>query len=122
MKFILWLINLMFHKAPSLVLRDFDTFDELQSWFDLHNELRMPEPNLCDDYARESRILAEVDGYFLSYCLVSDGVAYTTQVLPKGTWHIANMAIVTGTNEVYYVDLGWNKLVKLCNLFKGGKY
>ncbi len=103
-------------------LRDFETLEELDAWFDLHKELRMEPPNLCDDYSRESRKLAEIDGYFLSYCLVADGIAYQTQVMEKNVYHIANMAIVTSTEEVYYVDLAWNKLVKLCNFKLGGKY
>jgi len=104
-------------------LKDFQTFSELEAWFDLHKELRMETPNLCDDYSRESRVLAELDGYFLSLCLVAKGIAYTTVVFDDLTvYHIANMAIVTDTEEIWYIDLAWNKLIKLCNFIKGGKY
>lgn len=109
-------------------LKDFPTFGDLEAWFLLHDELRMPEPNLCDDYARESRILAEVDGYVLSYCLVADGVVYQSQVFDKGVYHIANMAIVDkdethdGLESCYYCDLGWSKLIYLTGFFSGGKY
>ncbi len=108
--------------CDSQLLQDFNTFEELEAWFLLHTELRLPEPNLCDDYSRQSRALAEVDGYFLSCCLVADGIAYTTQVMDKGVFHIGNTAIVTETQEVYYVDLAWNKLIKLCTFYKGGKF
>ncbi len=104
------------------LLRDFSTYLELESWFQLHTELRMPEPNLCDDYARESRALAELDGYHLGLCLVFDGKAYGTQVMAKDVYHVGNMAIVLDDQEVYYVDLAWNILTKLCNFYKGGKY
>ncbi len=103
-------------------LKDFATLADLQAWVDLHDELRLDPPNLCDDYSREARALAEVDGYYLSCCLVANGVAYFTQVFDGNVNHIANMAIVTDTQEVWYVDLGWNKLVKLCNFIAGGKY
>ncbi len=113
-------------------LKDFDTFADLQAWFELHTELRMPAPNLCDDYSRESRRLAEIDGYFLSCELVYQGQCYATAVFtptdftdgtdPKSVYHIANMAIVEEDQSVYYVDLAWGKLIKLCSFILGGKY
>jgi hypothetical protein len=103
-------------------LQDFPTFSDLESWFELHDELRLDPPNLCDDYARESRILAQTDGYFLSYCLVHEGKVYGQQIFNPDVFHIANMAIVTDTEEVYYVDLAFSKLIKLTNFIMGGKY
>ncbi len=104
-------------------LKDFETFEELESWFDLHKELRMPEPNLCDDYSRESRALAEADGYFLSLCLVAGGIAYTTTIFPDASvFHVGNMAIVASTQEVWYVDLAFGLLIRLCQFYPGGAY
>jgi hypothetical protein len=110
-------------------LKDFESIDELRAWFELHDELRMPAPNLCDDYSREARALAEMDGYFLSCCLVAAGVAYMTPIFmqPDGSpdtsvYHIANMAIVTDKQECWYVDLHVGKLIRLCDFVVGGKY
>jgi hypothetical protein len=103
-------------------LRDFATYADLEAWYELHNELAMDPPNLCDDYSREARALAELDGYDLSLCLVGDGTCYGTQLFPAGTWHIGNLAVVTGSLECWYVDLNWRKLVKLCDIAPGGKY
>lgn len=114
-------------------LKDFETYAELVSWFDLHKELRMEPPNLCDDYSRESRALAELDGYYLSCCLVHRGMVYgipvftTPEGLPdESVFHIANLAIVnyggSGNQECWYVDLAWSKLIKLCEFFSGGKW
>lgn len=113
----------LFTRTKQSSLKDFQTLEDLQSWFDLHKELRMEVPNLCDDYSRESRALAELDGYFLSLCLIDKGMAYETVIFDDLTvYHIANMAIVVDTEEVWYVDLAWNKLIKLCNFVIGGKY
>jgi len=110
-------------------LKDFETFADLEAWFEGHDELRMPMPNLCDDYSRESRALAETDGYFLSCELVYKGLCYGSIIFEKpdrtpdeSVYHIANMAIVTDTQECYYVDLAWGKLIRLCNFHQGGKY
>ncbi len=109
--------------------KDFPTLADLEAWFDLHKEFRMPVPNLCDDYARESRALAETDGYYLSYCLVYEGKTYGQAIFTKpdgspdtSVFHIGNMAIVTDIEEVWYVDLTWGKLVRLAPFLKGGKY
>ncbi len=118
-------------KERLIGLKDFETFADLEAWFYLHDELRMPAPNLCDDYSRESRALAEMDGYFLSCHLVYKGLVYGIPVFTPGdvapntvesVYHIANLAIVTDTEEVYYIDLAWGKLIKLCNFMPGGKY
>ncbi len=108
--------------------KDFATFDDLEAWFELHKEMRMPAPNLCDDYARESRALAETDGYYLSYCLVYQGQAYGQTIFAKpdgspdtSVFHIGNMAIVTDIEECWYIDLAWGKLIKLCDFIPGGK-
>lgn len=103
-------------------LTDFATLADLQAWFELHDELRMEAPNLCDDYSRESIELAQADGHRLSTCLVADGIAYFTRVQPAGTAHIANSAIVTDIEECWYVDLAFNQLLKLTNFYKGGKF
>ncbi len=112
-------------------LKDFETVADLEAWFDGHDELRMPSPNLCDDYSRESRMLAEMDGYFLSCELVYQGACYGVPVFTQedvtpntieSVYHIANMAIVTDTQECFYVDLAWGKLIRLCNFYQGGKY
>jgi hypothetical protein len=114
-------------------LKDFESINDLRAWFELHDELRMPAPNLCDDYARESQVLAEMDGYRLSCCLVAAGVAYMTPVFTKpdgstdtSVYHIANMAIVnngpSGLTECWYIDLAWGKCLKLCDFVAGGKY
>jgi hypothetical protein len=56
-------------------------------------------------------------------CLVAGGKVYQTQVFEdESTYHIGNLAIVTGTQEAYYVDLAFKKLIKLCDFYKGGKY
>jgi hypothetical protein len=108
------------------LLKDFATYTDLEAWFDLHKELQLLAPNLCDDYSRESRALAEVDGYFLSCELLADGICYQTRIFPEGFYHIGNMAIVTqgqsGGEECWYVDLNWSKLIKLCDFTPGGKY
>ena len=91
-------------------LNDFQTFADLDAWFNLHTELQLPVPNLCDDYSRESRKLAETDGYYLSCELVDKGKCYETQIFWKDAagnatiqntgvpavevYHIANLAIV----------------------------
>ncbi len=117
-------------------LQDFPTYADLEAWFELHKELRMPAPNLCDDYSRESRKLAEIDAYFLSCMLVYQGSLYGAIVFsdlkdskkPDLTvYHIANMAIVLdsdgkGTEACYYVDLAFNKLLRLCPFISGGAY
>lgn len=105
-------------------LKDFNTLAELQSWFDSRkDDINLPAPNLCDDYARESRELARQDGYYLSLCLVASGKVYQTQVFEdETTYHVGNLAIVTITEEAYYVDLPFKKLIKLCNFHIGGKY
>jgi hypothetical protein len=103
-------------------LKDFDNIAELRTWCESHKELRLEKPNLCDDYARETRELAEADGYHLSLCLVADGVVYTTRIFDLGTWHISNLAVVSDTQEVWYVDLAFNKVIKICNFIPGGKY
>ncbi len=117
-----------FAKKQPISLKDFDTLVDLEAWIDLHKELRMESPNLCDDYARETRKLAEVDGYFLSLCLVYAGKAYGTTIFAKvndtpdeSVYHIGNLAIVAG-RECWYVDLGWGKQVKLCEFSAGGNY
>jgi hypothetical protein len=112
-------------------LIDFASVSDLEAWFELHTELRMPAPNLCDDYSRESRKLAETDGYFLSLCLVWQGKVYNSIIFPASydpnqpdtsVYHIANLAIVTSTEEVWYVDLAWDKVIKLCSFAPGGQY
>jgi hypothetical protein len=107
-------------------LKDFETFAELEAWYELHDELRLPSPNLCDDYSREARALAEMDGYYLSCELVWDGQLYGQQIFPPGTFHIGNLAIVNkgqdGLTDCYYVDLNWCKLVRLCDFQPGGKW
>ncbi len=112
-------------------LKDFATFEDLDAWFDLHKELRMEAPNLCDDYSRETRVIAELDGYFLGCHLVYQGACYGAVIFPDknapgkpdaGVYHIGNIAIVTSTEEVYYVDLAFGKLIRLCNFITGGKY
>lgn len=115
------------HKERFLV--DFKNKEDLEAWYDLHKELRMPAPNLCDDYSRESRALAEVDGYFLSCCLVSKGKCYEAAIftLPDGSadssvFHVGSMAILQEEQECWYVDLAWGKLMKLCDFIHGGKY
>ncbi len=111
-----------FTKAKQTFLKDFQTLEELQAWFGLHDELRMEAPNLCDDYSRESRALAEADGYFLSLCLVNDGEVYSIPVMDKGVYHVANSAVITNTEEMWYVDLAFRHLVRLCQFYPGGKY
>lgn len=129
----------LFKQAPSAVeLRDFATLADLEAWFDLHKELRLPSPNLCDDYSRESRRLAEVDGYFCTPHLVYQGSVYGTMVFdssdftdgtnPFSVYHIANLAIVLndeahdGKQSCYYCDLSWNKLIYLTSFISGGTY
>lgn len=114
---------------PRVYLKDFETLEDLEAWFDLHNELRMEAPNLCDDYSRESRLIAELDGYHLGCHLVYQGQCYFATIFPdangnpdKSVYHIGNIAIVSSTEEVYYVDLAFNKLIKLCNFIIGGKF
>jgi hypothetical protein len=95
--------------TPVLVrepLKNFATFAELEAWFLLHDELQMPSPNLCDDYSEEAMILAEVDGYRLSACLVYEGQVWSTMIFtaadlaneadkdPTHIYHIANSARV----------------------------
>ncbi len=121
----------LFQKSDPTPLQDFATFSDLQDWFDHHDELRMPAPNLCDDYSRESRRLAEVDEYFLSCELVHQGQLYGAVIFPApdgsgkpdvSVFHIANMAIVDDTQACYYVDLAWGKLIYLCQFIPGGQY
>lgn len=114
---------------PEPNLHDFETLDSLKAWVNLHDELQLPAPNLCDDYSREARVLAEMDGYYLAPCLVFQGVCYGQMIFPDGdnepdksVYHIGNLAIVDDPPSCYYVDLNWNKLVKLTDFYKGGKY
>ncbi len=104
-------------------LKDFDTLEDLQAWFELHKELRMESPNLCDDYSRESRALAEMDGHFLSTCLVYKGEVYGMIIFEdRSVYHIANSAIVTDIEGMWYVDLAFGQLIKLCDFYPGGRY
>ncbi len=109
-------------------LTDFDNQTELEGWYNAHKSQNLGPGNLCDDYSREARRLAEEDGKFLSCCLVHDGKVYFTQVWPESEVddHIANMAIVnhgkSGNAECWFVDLNWNRLEKLCDFTPGGKY
>jgi hypothetical protein len=115
-------------------LKDFASYTELESWFNLHNELQLPVPNVCDDYSEEAWHLAEIDGYHLDMCLVYQGQAYSTIIFPnpfdltqpdKTVYHIANAARIRkpdGTSEYWYVDLNWKKLTKLFDFIPGGKY
>ncbi len=118
-------------------LKDFQTLEDLEAWYDLHKELRMEAPNICDDYARESRALAEVDGYDLSLCLVYAGYTYGVMIFDDPTditkpnltvFHVANLAIVLtdeshgGQESCYYLDLAWGKIIYLTGFFSGGKY
>jgi hypothetical protein len=108
-------------------LRDFETQEEMEAWYEDHNPV-LPSPNLCDDYSREARGLAEVDGYFLACELVADGACYHTQIWDKSEVadHIANLAIVlhgkSGNQECWFMDLNWRELLKLCDFYTGGKY
>jgi hypothetical protein len=118
-------IDALKKQVEPVLLKDFESEEELRAWFNTHT-LVLPEPNKCDDYAREARAMAEADGYYMSLCLVNDGIVYQTQVMDKGIYHIADMAIVlhgkSGHQECWFMDLNWRKLVKLCDFYDGGKY
>lgn len=110
-------------------LHDFATLADLEAWYDLHQELRMPEGNLCDDYAEETSILAEMDGYRVSDCLVYDGKVWGVEYYPRDpakpdeqVFHVANSARVIEDHSLYLVDLAWAKLEKLLNFIPGGKF
>jgi hypothetical protein len=99
-------------KQTAVTLKDFATFADLDAWFNLHNELRMPSPNLCDDYSRDARALAEADGYFLAPELVYQGQCYGQIIFPLASdptkpdtnvFHIADMAIVLA-DETHLAD------------------
>jgi hypothetical protein len=117
-------------------LKDFSTYSDLESWYELHN-YSLPVPNLCDDYSRETRMIAELDGYWVTPHLVHQGSCYGTIIFTDPNdpskpdilaYHIANIAIVlndeTHNNQqsIYYIDINWRRLVFLCNLVFGGKY
>ncbi len=110
-------------------LKDFATFADLEAWYDLHKELRMPEGNLCDDIAEESIMIAEIDRKRLSTCLVWDGKVYGTEYYPRdpakpdeGIYHITTSAIVRSPHGIYLVDLAFGKLEHLTDFIPGGAY
>lgn len=117
-----------------VLLKDFATREDLNAWFELYKQLFLGEGNHCDDYSRESRRLAELDGYSLSLCLMAEGKVYYTQIFfkedgvtpDKEVSHMGNIALVEknpeGLSEIWYVDLNWSKLVHLTNLIPGGIY
>jgi hypothetical protein len=123
-------------------LKDFDTEEDLLAWFELHKNSFLGEGNFCDDYARECRELALLDGYFMSCALVSEGKCYQTQIFwldsnnkttitntgisDSKNFHIANMAIIlkgkSNHQECWFLDISWNICTKLCEFYDGGKF
>lgn len=103
-------------------LRDFKNLAELEAWFEMHKSIWLEPPNLCDDYSREYRLVAEMDGLNMECHLVHNGMVYGSQIFDQGIYHIGNMAIVEEDQSCWYVDPAWDKLVKLCNFYIGGKY
>jgi hypothetical protein len=88
---------------PEPGLKDFATYADLDAWYTLYTGLQLPQGNLCDDYSRDARLIAEMDGYFLSCELVAGGVCYQTIIFPLASdptkpdpavFHIGNMAVV----------------------------
>jgi hypothetical protein len=119
---------LPFKQSKIVGLQDFATVADLDAWYDLHSP-SLPPPNLCDDYSSEAQRLAEMDGYYLSMCLVAEGRCYQTQLFYTSDgspdvnfYHLGNMAKVVDKQELWYIDLNWRKIEKLCDLYKGGKW
>jgi hypothetical protein len=105
---------------PDLI--DFPNHAALEAWFELHTELRMESPNICDDYSRESRALAAEDGYNLEVYVMADGKCYTTSIFEPGVYHVGNLAIEDDTQDCYYIDLAFGIMTKVCTFAAGGKY
>ena len=113
-------------------LDDFDSEYQLGLWYESNKGLQLSgKNNMCDDFAREARELARKDGKYLGIALVWEGRVYNTPVFPdpnnpaegdKTVFHAGNLAICKKENTVWYVDLAFNKICKLCNLYPGGKY
>ena len=111
-------------------LEDFDSEYQLGLWYESNKGLQLSgENNLCDDFAREARELARKDGKYLSLALIYEGSIYGTTIfkttedmLDKTVFHVGNLAICKKENTVWYVDLAFKKVIKLCNLASGGKY
>lgn len=76
-------LKLIAKTVESGSLKDFQTRTDLEAWFELHKELRMPAPNLCDDYSDETIHLAEADGHHADRCLVFEGKTYATMISKK---------------------------------------
>jgi hypothetical protein len=115
-------------------LRDFQTKAELDAWYETNKGLSLPQGNHCDDHALEARALAEKDGYFLSECLVKEGMVYFTQIFFKAdgepdtsVYHLGNMARVIedqdGASGRYFFDLNWKIApIRLTGVLPGGEY
>jgi hypothetical protein len=103
-------------------LDDFENEPELEAWYELHKNLGMGDGNLCDDYSRESRAIAALDGYNLEVYPMAAGLCYTTLVFDDQTYHMGNVAICKAEESLWYVDLAHNKLVRICHFAKGGKF
>ena len=83
------LFNTKTPTTPAIMI-DFPTYADYEAWFLGHDELRLPAPDLCDDYAKASWILAEVDGYRLSDCLVHKNLAFGVPIFKLGEVKDAN--------------------------------
>jgi hypothetical protein len=104
-------------------LDDFDSEYQLGLWYESNKGLQLSgENNLCDDYSRESRAIAALDGYNLEVYPVAAGLCYTTLVFDDRTYHMGNVAICKSEESLWYVDLAHNKLIKICHFYPGGKY
>jgi hypothetical protein len=103
-------------------LDDFENESDLEAWFELHKNLRMDDTNLCDDYSRESRAIAALDGYNLEVYPMANGKCYTTQIYDTDCYHVGNVAICKLEQSFWFVDLPFQKLVRVGCFAKGGKY
>jgi hypothetical protein len=113
-------------------LDDFDSEYQLGLWYESNKGLQLSgKNNMCDDFAREARELARKDGKYLGIALVWEGMIYNTPVFPdpinssvgdKTIFHVGNLAVCKKENTCWYVDLAFNKIIKLCNFYPGGKY
>lgn len=99
-------------------LREFPNLEILKTWVAKQNiglDFNNGNSNYtCVDNALKYQRLAAEDGYYLSACLVDNGKVYGTLVMKEGEFHMGNLATIGDT--AYYVDVPFNKIIKVCDL------
>jgi hypothetical protein len=95
--------------------REFRSIDEVEEWYLEHKGLL--ESGYCTDYAKQLQGLAYEDGYYMSVCLVKDGVVYQTRIRGVGEDHAGNL--VTIGRKWYYIEPipKWHDIIQVCETY-----